>query len=148
LCVFDENRLVRIFEEHFGRIAAGLKKGIGDDAAIIQPKNAAEFWSSPNERTFSAPQLVSHAQAILKELQASLNYTQGGVLAANLGRLYAYMQFRLAEVAAEQADDPLACINEVVCLLEALSDAWNILANECPDGPEASTLVREGILVA
>ena len=116
--------------------------------ALCDLKNAAELWSNPNERALNAPQLVSHAQAILKELQASLNYTQGGVLAANLGRLYAYMQFRLAEAAAAQADDPLACIHEVVGLLEALSNAWNILANECPDGPEASTLVREGILVA
>ena len=116
--------------------------------ALCDLKNATELWSSPNERTLNAPQLVSHAQAVLKELQASLNYTQGGVLATNLGRLYAYMQFGLAEVAAEQADDPLARINEVVGLLEALSDAWNILANQCPDGPEASTLVREGILVA
>ena len=116
--------------------------------ALCDLKSAAELWSGPNEHTPNAPQLVSHAQAILKELQASLNYTQGGVLAANLGRVYAYMQFMLAEVAAGRADDPLARINEVVGLLEALSDAWNILANECADGPEASTLVREGILVA
>ena len=111
--------------------------------ALCDLKNAAELWSNANERT----PLLSHAQAILKELQASLNYTQGGVLATNLGRLYAYMQVRLI-AATEETDDPRACINEVIGLLEALSDAWNILANECPDGPEASTLVREGILVA
>jgi flagellar protein FliS len=116
--------------------------------ALCDLKSAAELCSSPQERALNMPQLVSHAQAILKELQASLNYTQGGALAANLGRLYSYMQFRLAEVAAAQTDDPLARINEVVALLEALSDAWNIVANQCADGPDASSLVREGILVA
>ena len=89
------------------RDPAGLV-GMLYQRALCDLKNAAELWSSPNERALNAAQLVSHAQAVLKELQASLNFTQGGVLAANLGRLYAHMQFRLAEVVAEQADDPLA----------------------------------------
>ena len=43
--VFDENRLVRLLQERFGRSAAHLKKGIGDDAAVIRPKGAAESWA-------------------------------------------------------------------------------------------------------
>jgi len=134
-------------QERDSKDPAGLV-GMLYQRALCDLKNAAELWSSTNEGALKAPQLVSHAQAILKELQASLNLNQGGVLAANLGRLYSYLQFKLAEVASDQADDPVARINEVVGLLEALSDAWNILANESAEGPEASTLVREGVLVA
>ena len=42
--VLSENKLVRLLRERFGRTAAGLKKGIGDDAAVIRPKGAAELW--------------------------------------------------------------------------------------------------------
>jgi thiamine-monophosphate kinase len=42
--MFDENRLVRKLSECFGRTAPALKKGIGDDAAVIQPKGSAELW--------------------------------------------------------------------------------------------------------
>lgn len=112
--------------------------------ALCDLRNAAELWP----RAAPAGQLVAHAQAILKQLQASLNHAQGGVLAVNLGRLYEHLQLRLAEVAAGQSDDPPARITEVIGLLEALSDAWSIMANRASDGPAASTLVRESTLVA
>ena len=44
-----------------------------------------------------AIQLIVHAQAIITELQASLNLKAGGELAVNLLRIYEYMQYRLSE---------------------------------------------------
>ena len=115
--------------------------------ALRDLKEAAELGSDLAHAA-DGTQLVTHAQAILKELQASLNYTQGGYLAINLGRVYEYMYLRLQEVIARQADDPQRRVREVIGLLEALSDAWSTMANTQADGPNASTLVREGVLVA
>jgi thiamine-monophosphate kinase len=42
---FDENSIVRLLERRFGRKAAQLIKGLGDDAAVVLPRNAAEYWA-------------------------------------------------------------------------------------------------------
>jgi thiamine-monophosphate kinase len=42
--VLSENLLVQHLQEKFGGKSAQLKRGIGDDAAIIHPKNAKEYW--------------------------------------------------------------------------------------------------------
>jgi thiamine-monophosphate kinase len=42
--VLSENALVRHLQQRFGGKSAQLKLGIGDDAAVIHPKNADEYW--------------------------------------------------------------------------------------------------------
>jgi thiamine-monophosphate kinase len=39
-----EDRLIRLFRQRFDRGAADLVRGMGDDAAVIHPRNAAEDW--------------------------------------------------------------------------------------------------------
>ena len=39
-----ENEIVQLLRQRFGGRAAFLEKGIGDDAAVIRPARAGEFW--------------------------------------------------------------------------------------------------------
>ncbi len=64
---------------------------------------------------------ISRAMAILAELMLSLDRKAGGPLAHNLLELYDYMQRRLIEAHAEQAEAPLA---EVGRLLATLLEGW------------------------
>jgi flagellar protein FliS len=70
---------------------------------------------------------ISKCMNILGELQASLNLAEGGEISLNLGRLYEYMQIRLLNANLQQADGPLA---EVQQLLEGLADAWRNVKNQ------------------
>lgn len=121
--------------------------GILYHRALRDLKDAADFGADV-VRSQAAKELLVHAQCILRELHESLNYKQGGHLAFNLGRLYEYMQLRLLEIATGEADDPPARVSEVIGLLETLCDAWSTVANKSDDGPEASAIVQEAVLVA
>ena len=57
----------------------------------------------------------------IAELEASLNYAQGGAISRNLGELYQYLRQRLTEANMRQTDAPLA---EAETLLTTLSEAW------------------------
>jgi flagellar protein FliS len=67
---------------------------------------------------------ITRAWQILQELSQTLNHEKGGQLSRNLAELYAYMQRRLIEANAEQADAPLA---EAEALLTTLADAWKAI---------------------
>jgi thiamine-monophosphate kinase len=40
----SENKLLKLLQNRYSARNPQLKKGIGDDAAVIHPRNAAEFW--------------------------------------------------------------------------------------------------------
>lgn len=68
---------------------------------------------------------VTRALAIIAELQNTLNLQEGGEIARELDRLYAYMSGRLLDVTAK-ADDEAA--KEVHKLLQTLRDGWSQIA--------------------
>lgn len=68
---------------------------------------------------------VSRALAIVAELQNTLNVNDGGDVARELDRLYAYISTRLFDVTAT-ADDRAA--QEVHKLLSTLRDGWAQIA--------------------
>jgi len=115
--------------------------------ALRDLKGAIELWPTL-DRSPAAIQLLVHAQAILTELQASLNYKDGGQLAATLGQLYEYMQFRIVEITTRRGADESAGIEEIIGLLGSLSDAWSIMSRERVEVGHASALLRDGELVA
>jgi flagellar protein FliS len=88
---------------------------------------------------------VSKAQAILAELRQSLNLEEGGEIASNLDRLYAYLHDRLVKVALDYRPEPL---DEAARLLSELRPAWAEVARqakECLDGRlQASSQKIEG----
>lgn len=61
------------------------------------------------------------AQAVVRELQASLNHEAGGEVAANLDRLYDYHLRRLVEANLRKDE---AAVAEVEELVRPLRDAW------------------------
>lgn len=108
---------------------------------------AREMWPMLD----SAPKgihLAVHAQCILKELQCALNYQEGGELAATLGRLYEYMQFRIVEIVGRKSGDDAAEIDEVIELLSSLSEAWSTMMARQRNVRTSDVLIPGGSLVA
>jgi flagellar secretion chaperone FliS len=64
---------------------------------------------------------TNRALSIISELQACLNFQEGGEIARSLDRLYAYMKQQVFKSTVEQNPQPLA---EVSGLLENLRSAW------------------------
>ena len=72
-------------------------------------------------------ELLSSAIAIIDGLRASLDYQQGGEIAANLGALYDYMERKLVE--ANLGSD-VALLDEVSSLMKELKEGWASIPRE------------------
>ena len=77
---------------------------------------------------------ISRTLAIIGELQNTLNVKEGGDLAAELDRLYAYMQQRLLDVTMKKDKSALP---EVQKLLSMLREAWMKIADPAAQAPAA-----------
>src|SRR4051812_8935959 len=73
---------------------------------------------------------VSKALDALTELLLSLDHEAGGQVAANLGRLYGYMQNRVLDGHCQQTEEPLA---EVSGLLNTLLGSWEQIEARAED---------------
>ena len=71
-------------------------------------------------------QAISKVIAIVGELQSTLNVDSGGQLAADLDKLYGYIQQRLLDVTMKK---DAGALKEVQKLLTTLRDAWTQIAN-------------------
>lgn len=78
----------------------------------------------------SASEAIRRAADIVGELQAVLDLQEGGEVAANLDRLYAYARRRIME--SHLGADP-AGLDEVVRLLTPLRDAWAEARDKQPE---------------
>ncbi|MGD9905846.1 MAG: flagellar export chaperone FliS [Vicinamibacterales bacterium] len=67
--------------------------------------------------------------AIVNELQSTLNMAEGGDVAAALDDLYAYVNSRLLQAAAENAVGPL---DDALRVFASLRDAWATIAAAPP----------------
>jgi flagellar secretion chaperone FliS len=85
-------------------------------------------------------QAINRTLAILSELQATLNFEEGGQIAHLLESLYAYMKGRLISANISREDASLA---EVVSLLSTLKSAWQELAASGLKPPRAATLPEQ-----
>jgi flagellar protein FliS len=86
------------------------------------------------------------ADAIVEALHACLDHERGGVIAANLDRLYTYIGFRLQQVNLH--DDVTIC-DEVVERLGELRAAWAEIADggaRPQMGPAATPPAPDGTL--
>jgi flagellar protein FliS len=64
---------------------------------------------------------IVRAQAIIHEMNASLNMKDGGEVASNFRRLYNYFYRRLTEANRSKQKEP---IEETITRLRALRDSW------------------------
>lgn len=67
---------------------------------------------------------IDRAQDIINELNAILDTNAGGEIAANLRRLYLFMNNRLTQANSER--DP-QIIREVITLLDELNQGWKVI---------------------
>ena len=70
---------------------------------------------------------VSKALAILTELQGTLNMKEGGALAEELDRLYAYSISRLVDVTTKR---DAKAIDDIIRVLTPLRDGWSQIAQQ------------------
>ncbi|HSX70235.1 MAG TPA: flagellar export chaperone FliS [Pseudomonas sp.] len=70
-------------------------------------------------------ELIGKSIAIVGGLRESLNFQQGGDVAANLDRLYEYMISRLVEANVKNEEAPLL---EVADLLRNVKEGWDAIA--------------------
>lgn len=70
---------------------------------------------------------VSKGIALVDGLRASLNYEQGGEIAANLRALYDYIELKLVEANAESS---VAKLEEAQTLLQELKSGWDEIPGE------------------
>ena len=68
---------------------------------------------------------INRAQDIINELNAVLDTDTGGEIAANLRKLYSFMNNRLSEANIKR--DP-QIIREVITLMEELNQSWKAIA--------------------
>lgn len=76
---------------------------------------------------------ISWAITIIEGLRVSLDHQQGGEIAANLERLYDYMERRLVE--ANQKNDA-EMLEEVAGLLNQIKSAWSEIPAELHGSPQ------------
>ncbi|MFA5907774.1 MAG: flagellar export chaperone FliS [Vicinamibacterales bacterium] len=84
---------------------------------------------------------ISRALAIISELQSTLDLERGGVVAADLDNLYAYITKRVMEAAAKNDTAPL---DDARRLLETLRDAWQTIAVSPAAAADAAAGLRAG----
>jgi len=69
-------------------------------------------------------QYINRAQDIINELNTVLDTNAGGEIAANLRKLYCFMNSRLSEANAKR--DP-QMIRDVITLMEELNQSWKAI---------------------
>ena len=70
---------------------------------------------------------TSKARDIIYELKASLNFEEGGTIAANLDALYNYMLKRITEADLE---NEVQAFEDVIGMLGELKSAWEEIFND------------------
>lgn len=77
---------------------------------------------------------IQKAQAIITELQVSLDMEKGGEIAKNLMSLYVYFNEELMDASIKHDKAKLQSINK---MLSDLADAWRAISNSTANAPAA-----------
>ena len=105
------------------------------DAAACSLEEARGHMQSNNIAGRS--KAINKCNAIISELQSSLNLKGGGEIASSLNRLYDYMKMTLFRAGAEQN---LGLLAEVSGLLETLRSAWREIDSGAASSPVESSI--------
>jgi flagellar protein FliS len=89
---------------------------------------------------------ILRAQAIIQELDSTLNMEKGGEISANFRRLYDYMNRRLHEANVKKDKAP---VEEILMRVRVLRDSWAEMMQKRPAGnADASPLNLESLQAA
>ena len=91
----------------------------------------------PSECNQAIHNNITKAQAIIEELDRSLNIAEGGEFSANMRRLYQYMDRRLTESNLHKEQGG---VREVVERLSVIRDAWRQMLQEVGQAAPAPAL--------
>jgi flagellar protein FliS len=93
------------------------------DGAIGFLERAQAGFESSDARRFNETvnNNILRAQAIIVEMNATLNMEAGGEISANFRRLYNYLNLRLREANLQKNKEPL---QEALMRLRVLRDSW------------------------
>jgi len=86
-----------------------------------------------------------HAQDIITELTASLNFEKGGEIASNLYKLYEFMIHQLSQANIKKQVKP---VREVKALMIDLHETWLKVAEKEPRGEEIQERPISNIAIA
>lgn len=93
-----------------------------DGAIRFLEKSLAGFqFDDPLEFCATVHNNIQRAQAIINEMNRSLNMEGGGEVSENFRRLYSYLENRLQEANIHKRKEP---IEEVIGRLTVLRDSW------------------------
>lgn len=84
---------------------------------------------------------ILRAQAIISEMNASLNMEKGEDVAVTLRRLYNYFHSRLREANFTKRKEP---IEETIMRLQVLRDSWGEMLRRGPHNPPAVAASQRG----
>ena len=105
------------------------------DGAIGFLERALAGFECPDARQLN--QTVSNnivrAQAIILEMNATLDMKAGGEISVNFRRLYNYLNARLREANQKKSKEPL---QEALTRLRVLRDSWAEMLRRGPAGPD------------
>jgi flagellar protein FliS len=106
-----------------------------DGAINFLEKAIAGFdYSDPLLLNQTVNNNILRAQAIISEMNASLNMEKGEDVAVTLRRLYNYFYKRLSEANFSKRKEP---IEETISRLRVLRDSWSEMLRRGPQTPEA-----------
>ena len=91
--------------------------------------------TDPAEANMTIHNNLQRAQEIIRELNGALNMEQGGEFAANMRRLYAYLERRIWESNLKKNS---AGVGEAIRHLTVLRDAWSTMLNNQGSTPPAT----------
>lgn len=77
---------------------------------------------------------IQKAQAIITELEVSLDMEKGGDIAKNLMSLYVFFNEELVHASISRNTEK---INSVLRMLKELAESWKIIANSTANAPAA-----------
>ena len=90
--------------------------------------------ADPCQRNQTVNNNILRAQAIIHEMNATLNMEAGGEIAVNFRRLYNYYHIRLRQANLQKQKEP---VQEILLRLRDLRDSWAEMLRHgpAPDGP-------------
>ena len=94
--------------------------------------------TDPAEANMIIHNNLQRAQDIIRELNGALNMEQGGEFAANMRRLYDYLERRIWESNLKKNSTG---VGEAIRHLTVLRDAWSTMLNNQGNPSPAATLV-------
>jgi len=114
----DVHNVGGLGEEDPHRLIQMLMEGLL--ARLNSAKGAIAHGDLEGKRVY-----ISKALGIIGGLNESLDLENGGEIAANLNRLYGYMNMRLLQASGENS---VQILDEVASLMKDIKEAWDAIA--------------------